>query len=123
MSAATFRVTEIDVLSMRRDQRSVWGRATGGCIGVYLTGQSFPMLGRRFGDRDHTTATRTRERHIGMLIESHGPCLPESVGDPTGGRGMSADMKSYLPGDPVPADEPDDAERAWAFRAGAPGKN
>jgi chromosomal replication initiator protein len=68
MSAATFRVTEIDVTSARQDQRAVRARHVAMYLVRDLTGQSYPAIGRRFGNRDHTSVMHA-VRRIGGLIE------------------------------------------------------
>jgi chromosomal replication initiator protein len=68
MSAATFRVTEIDVLSARQDQRAVRARHVAMYLARDLTGQSYPAIGRRFGNRDHTSVMHA-VRRIGGLVE------------------------------------------------------
>jgi chromosomal replication initiator protein len=69
MSAVTFRVTEIDVLSMRRDQRSVQARHVAMYLARDLTAQTYQAIGRRFGNRDHTSVMHAVQR-IRKLVAS-----------------------------------------------------
>jgi len=67
MSAAMFHVTVIDVVSARRDARSVEARHVAMYLARQLTRRSLPQIGRRFGDRHHTTvmhAVRSIEERI-----------------------------------------------------------
>jgi hypothetical protein len=50
-----FRLSETQLLARRRDANIVWPRHVAMYLAQVLTGHSFPELGRRFGNRDHTT--------------------------------------------------------------------
>lgn len=50
-----FAVSRADILSQRRHRSVVWPRQIGMYLAKQLTTRSLPEIGRRFGDRDHTT--------------------------------------------------------------------
>jgi chromosomal replication initiator protein len=50
-----FAVSKQDILSQRRHRSVVWPRQIGMYLAKQLTSRSLPEIGRRFGDRDHTT--------------------------------------------------------------------
>lgn len=50
-----FGVTKGDLLSQRRHRSVVWPRQIGMYLAKQLTARSLPEIGRRFGNRDHTT--------------------------------------------------------------------
>lgn len=50
-----FSVSRSDILSQRRHRSVVWPRQIGMYLAKQLTSRSLPEIGRRFGDRDHTT--------------------------------------------------------------------
>jgi chromosomal replication initiator protein len=50
-----FAVSKSDILSQRRHRSVVWPRQIGMYLAKQLTSRSLPEIGRRFGDRDHTT--------------------------------------------------------------------
>jgi chromosomal replication initiator protein len=50
-----FAVSKQDILSQRRHRSVVWPRQVGMYLAKQLTSRSLPEIGRRFGDRDHTT--------------------------------------------------------------------
>lgn len=50
-----FGVTKSDLLSQRRHRSVVWPRQIGMYLAKQLTARSLPEIGRRFGNRDHTT--------------------------------------------------------------------
>jgi hypothetical protein len=50
-----FRLSETQLLAVRRDANIVWPRHVAMYLAQLLTGHSYPELGRRFGNRDHTT--------------------------------------------------------------------
>jgi chromosomal replication initiator protein len=50
-----YAVTKHDILSQRRHRSVVWPRQIGMYLAKQLTSRSLPEIGRRFGDRDHTT--------------------------------------------------------------------
>jgi len=50
-----FGVSKNDILSERRHRSVVWPRQIGMYLAKQMTARSLPEIGRRFGDRDHTT--------------------------------------------------------------------
>ena len=50
-----YAVTRADIISQRRHRSIVWPRQIGMYLAKQLTSRSLPEIGRRFGDRDHTT--------------------------------------------------------------------
>jgi len=63
-----FGVSKGDILSQRRHRSVVWPRQIGMYLSKQLTTRSLPEIGRRFGNRDHTTvlhAIRKIDREIG----------------------------------------------------------
>ncbi len=50
-----YGVSKSDILSPRRHRSVVWPRQIGMYLAKQLTTRSLPEIGRRFGDRDHTT--------------------------------------------------------------------
>jgi chromosomal replication initiator protein len=50
-----FGVSKGDLLSQRRHRSVVWPRQVGMYLAKQLTARSLPEIGRRFGNRDHTT--------------------------------------------------------------------
>jgi chromosomal replication initiator protein len=48
-------VSKGDLLSQRRHRSVVWPRQIGMYLAKNLTSRSLPEIGRRFGNRDHTT--------------------------------------------------------------------
>ncbi len=50
-----YAVTRADIVSQRRHRAVVWPRQIGMYLAKQLTSRSLPEIGRRFGDRDHTT--------------------------------------------------------------------
>jgi chromosomal replication initiator protein len=50
-----FNVSRQDLLSQRRHRSVVWPRQIGMYLAKQLTARSLPEIGRRFGNRDHTT--------------------------------------------------------------------
>ncbi len=50
-----FGVSKHDLLSQRRHRSVVWPRQIGMYLAKQLTARSLPEIGRRFGNRDHTT--------------------------------------------------------------------
>lgn len=55
MAAAHFGVSEIDITSARRDRQTVIARHTAMLLARELTRHSYPVIGRLFGDRNHST--------------------------------------------------------------------
>jgi len=63
-----YGVSKGDLLSQRRHRSVVWPRQIGMYLAKQLTARSLPEIGRRFGNRDHTTvlhAIRKIEGEIG----------------------------------------------------------
>lgn len=66
--AKFYRVTVLDILSSRRTAQIVYPRQVAAYLCKTLTPRSLPEIGRRMGDRDHTTilhAVRKIERLLG----------------------------------------------------------
>lgn len=66
--ARDFNVSLADILSLRRDQRSVKPRHIAMYLSKEMTTRSLPDIGRRFGGKDHTTILHAVKK-IGRLIE------------------------------------------------------
>lgn len=79
LCAAEFGVTVLDVLSHRRDTRTVIARHVAMLLTRVLTHASLPAIGRRFGDRDHSTVL-VALRSIRARIEVD-TVLAQSVAD------------------------------------------
>ncbi len=63
-----YGISRGDILSQRRHRSVVWPRQIGMYLAKQLTSRSLPEIGRRFGNRDHTTvlhAIRKIEGEIG----------------------------------------------------------
>jgi len=63
-----FAVSKQDILSQRRHRSVVRPRQIGMYLAKHLTSRSLPEIGRRFGDRDHTTvlhAIRKIDKEVG----------------------------------------------------------
>ena len=63
-----FAVSKADILSDRRHRSVVRPRQVGMYLAKQLTSRSLPEIGRRFGNRDHTTvlhAIRKIDKEIG----------------------------------------------------------
>ncbi len=63
-----FAVSKHDILSQRRHRSVVRPRQIGMYLAKHLTSRSLPEIGRRFGDRDHTTvlhAIRKIDKEVG----------------------------------------------------------
>jgi chromosomal replication initiator protein len=63
-----FGVSKQDILSQRRHRSVVRPRQIGMYLAKHLTSRSLPEIGRRFGDRDHTTvlhAIRKIDKEVG----------------------------------------------------------
>ena len=72
-----FAVSKADILSDRRHRSVVWPRQIGMYLAKQLTSRSLPEIGRRFGNRDHTTvlhAIRKIDREL-----SGNPHLKEEI--------------------------------------------
>ena len=79
MCAAEFGVRLPDILSARRDTRTVIARHVAVLLTRDMTPASLPAIGRRFGDRDHTTIMAAL-RSIRARIEAD-TVLAQSVAD------------------------------------------
>lgn len=64
-----FKVSKKDLLSHRRNRSIVRPRQIGMYLAKVLTERSLPEIGRRFGDRDHTTVLHA-VRKVTALIAS-----------------------------------------------------
>lgn len=53
--AKHYKIAPIDMVSSRRSREVAWPRQTAMYLAAKLTPQSLPAIGRRFGNRDHTT--------------------------------------------------------------------
>ena len=62
-----FGVTKGDLLSQRRHRSVVWPRQIGMYLAKQLTARSLPEIGRRFGNRDHTTVLHAIRKIEGQL--------------------------------------------------------
>lgn len=56
-----------DILSQRRHRSVVWPRQIGMYLAKQLTSRSLPEIGRRFGNRDHTTVLHAIRKIEGEL--------------------------------------------------------
>ncbi|MCL4768508.1 MAG: chromosomal replication initiator protein DnaA [Hyphomicrobiaceae bacterium] len=62
-----FGVSKGDILSQRRHRSVVWPRQIGMYLAKQLTSRSLPEIGRRFGNRDHTTVLHAIRKIDGEL--------------------------------------------------------
>jgi chromosomal replication initiator protein len=62
-----FGVSKPDILSQRRHRSVVWPRQVGMYLAKQLTARSLPEIGRRFGNRDHTTVLHAIRKIEGAL--------------------------------------------------------
>lgn len=62
-----FGVSKGDILSQRRHRSVVWPRQVGMYLAKQLTARSLPEIGRRFGNRDHTTVLHAIRKIEGEL--------------------------------------------------------
>ena len=62
-----FGVSRADILSQRRHRSVVWPRQIGMYLAKQLTQRSLPEIGRRFGDRDHTTVLHAIRKIEGQI--------------------------------------------------------
>jgi chromosomal replication initiator protein len=62
-----FGVSKGDLLSQRRHRSVVWPRQIGMYLAKQLTARSLPEIGRRFGNRDHTTVLHAIRKIEGCL--------------------------------------------------------
>lgn len=62
-----FGVSKSDLLSQRRHRSIVWPRQIGMYLAKQMTARSLPEIGRRFGNRDHTTVLHAIRKIEGEL--------------------------------------------------------
>jgi chromosomal replication initiator protein len=62
-----YGVSKGDILSQRRHRSVVWPRQIGMYLAKQLTARSLPEIGRRFGNRDHTTVLHAIRKIEGEL--------------------------------------------------------
>jgi chromosomal replication initiator protein len=62
-----YGVSKGDILSQRRHRSVVWPRQIGMYLAKQLTSRSLPEIGRRFGNRDHTTVLHAIRKIDGEL--------------------------------------------------------
>jgi chromosomal replication initiator protein len=74
-----FGVSKPDILSQRRHRSVVWPRQVGMYLAKQLTARSLPEIGRRFGNRDHTTVLHAI-RKIDKELENN-PRLRDELED------------------------------------------
>jgi len=74
-----FGVSKPDILSQRRHRSVVWPRQIGMYLSKQLTARSLPEIGRRFGNRDHTTVLHAIRKIEGVLTDN--PRLREEIED------------------------------------------
>ncbi|MEO0798979.1 MAG: chromosomal replication initiator protein DnaA [Pseudomonadota bacterium] len=74
-----FGVSRGDILSQRRHRSVVWPRQIGMYLAKQMTARSLPEIGRRFGNRDHTTVLHAIRKIDDQLSKS--PRLKEEIDD------------------------------------------
>ena len=62
-----YGVSKSDLLSQRRHRSVVWPRQIGMYLAKQMTARSLPEIGRRFGNRDHTTVLHAIRKIDGEL--------------------------------------------------------
>lgn len=67
-----FGVSKHDLLSQRRHRSVVWPRQIGMYLAKQLTHRSLPEIGRRFGNRDHTTVLHAIRKIEGVIAGDAG---------------------------------------------------
>ena len=65
-----FGVSKGDLLSQRRHRSVVWPRQIGMYLAKQLTARSLPEIGRRFGNRDHTTVLHAIRKIEGEIADN-----------------------------------------------------
>ena len=65
-----FAVSKGDLLSQRRHRSVVWPRQIGMYLAKQMTARSLPEIGRRFGNRDHTTVLHAIRKIDGILKDN-----------------------------------------------------
>ena len=66
-----YGVSRLDIMSPRRHRSIVWPRQIGMYLAKQLTSRSLPEIGRRFGDRDHTTVLHAIRKVEGEIKKSN----------------------------------------------------
>ncbi|MGF1650283.1 MAG: chromosomal replication initiator protein DnaA [Hyphomicrobiaceae bacterium] len=66
-----YGVSRGDILSQRRHRSVVWPRQIGMYLAKQMTARSLPEIGRRFGNRDHTTVIHAIRKVDGELTNNH----------------------------------------------------
>jgi len=74
-----FGVSRSDILSQRRHRSVVWPRQIGMYLSKQMTARSLPEIGRRFGNRDHTTVLHAIRKIDGEI--SNNPRLRDEIED------------------------------------------
>lgn len=74
-----FGVSRSDILSQRRHRSVVWPRQIGMYLAKQMTSRSLPEIGRRFGNRDHTTVLHAIRKIDGELQKN--PRLSDEIED------------------------------------------
>lgn len=74
-----FGVSKTDLLSQRRHRSVVWPRQIGMFLAKQMTARSLPEIGRRFGNRDHTTVLHAIRKIDGELNKN--PRLRDELDD------------------------------------------
>ena len=74
-----FGVSKTDLLSQRRHRSVVWPRQIGMFLAKQMTARSLPEIGRRFGNRDHTTVLHAIRKIDGELDKN--PRLRDELED------------------------------------------
>jgi chromosomal replication initiator protein len=62
-----YGVSKNDILSERRHRSVVWPRQIGMYLAKQMTARSLPEIGRRFGNRDHTTVLHAIRKIEGQV--------------------------------------------------------
>lgn len=75
--ATAFQILPTDILSPRRDKDAVRARWVVMYLARTMTTRSMPDIGRRIGDRDHTTVLHALRRFPGRMEEN--PALKAEV--------------------------------------------
>ncbi|MEZ5898945.1 MAG: chromosomal replication initiator protein DnaA [Hyphomicrobium sp.] len=65
-----YGVSKGDLLSQRRHRSVVWPRQIGMYLAKQLTARSLPEIGRRFGNRDHTTVLHAIRKIEGEITDN-----------------------------------------------------
>ncbi|MCH9808144.1 MAG: chromosomal replication initiator protein DnaA [Alphaproteobacteria bacterium] len=74
-----FGVSKTDLLSQRRHRSVVWPRQIGMFLAKQMTARSLPEIGRRFGNRDHTTVLHAIRKIDGEINKN--PRLRDELED------------------------------------------